>query len=166
MRSLAAYHEQLMRWQRTPYRRGMCMPGRNGGADCVQFVAAVLEWIDEYPPIPPGCFPCPVFPPHASMNDASVVRAVVRYLVRKHRANRVRGEYEWAPGDVVGTRLGDHTLGHVLVAGAQPNTFWHATGTGIVWTGLGWCREVGILAVWRLPAAAAMMQEALACSTS
>lgn len=118
-------------WAGTPYREGERIKGK--GVDCVNFAAGFLDEMrmQEHPTEirrlrGDRCL-------SAKGGTQKAMKAFLRAYDPMHEQ---QSAYYIEPGDLAVT--GVEGPGHVLIAGATPNTWYHAVRPrGIVWTGSG-----------------------------
>lgn len=134
----------LRSWLGTPWVAGQSR--RGVGADCWGFVAGVLDELHGYSQ--PTVRPVLSFEGEWHEPEASMVLSMGRAGNWPHVLRPRKSEIE--PGDVLIVRVGQKGgPGHVLIAGVNPQTLWHANpGVGVCSTSL---RIMGtrVLRAWR-----------------
>lgn len=122
--------EVLESWRRTPYAEAQRCKGV--GVDCVRFVCSVFDELDGRVGIP-----LDEVPPDTAMHAPETARAAMRKIIEAYGpAESVPLDRPLHPGDLVVAGPPDGGPGHALFVGAAPNTLWHASRGGVVWTGI------------------------------
>lgn len=142
-------------WEGTPHVAGQRTPGKGGGVDCINFVAAVLEecYLGAQPSLAlPDAGPIPRPPQDLGAHDADGARwgEVVAWFRRRFPARAVlsdpmglvaprRAGRLSAPGDVLvmTPSKGARGVNHVGICGEAPGSVWHAGGWGVTEGSLG-----------------------------
>ena len=134
---------ELLSWQGTPFMRGQRV--KQKAADCVNFLAGVLDALYGFPPL--KRMSMPIMPgSHSTRRSWENVRSIVTTYPNEV----IRGDIiDVEPGDILVVRAGSGP-GHVMIVGPEPNTLWQSIPTvGVVKTGF---RQTGlnIQRAWRL----------------
>ena len=127
----AALGAAIESWVGTPWMAGQCM--RGVGVDCVRFVDAVLCQVRGV-----TIEPAQRFPQNMPLADREGAMAAAHIMLRRHpNRKRIDGE-PIEPGDVLICRRGAmDSPGHVLIAGVDARTAWHAVaGAGVCMTSI------------------------------
>lgn len=132
----------LDQWKDTPYNTKFATPGV--GIYCSAFVCRVL---DELYRIWPADLP--IIPADVGFHSRKGAVAGLRWFRRRYPASyRIIGG-ETQPGDVfiVGPKGGGP--GHAMIVGPQENTLWHASSTGVCYTGFMLPDNLKVYAIYR-----------------
>lgn len=133
-------------WQGTRYASGQGLRGRV--ADCIGFVAGVLDELHGYDLPPPERHA-----PDTALHNPRLAAEITLRVSRRWPHRVIRGwdlEYEpLEPGDVLICRVGRSPTGHVMIVGTRTHEVWHCdNGDGVCYTGIGQVAD-RIIRVWR-----------------
>jgi cell wall-associated NlpC family hydrolase len=129
----------LRRWDRTPYMAGQRCRGI--GVDCVQFVTAVLDELHGV------STKVPRLRPDSAVHDGRQALPTIKAIRAGFESVVVR-DSTIEPGDVIVVRAtpfpsGPRRYGHVLIAGWEVGTLFHAASpTGVSKTSLQGLQDV------------------------
>lgn len=130
--TLAKIEHVLKSWQGTPYKPYHQEKGK--GVDCVRFVMGVL---DELQGVPHGRLSGLELIPDQAMHDKEKASRLVESVIRRYAPMRRRKIFrELVPGDVLICAQTGGGPGHAIICGALPYRFWHATNSGVGYTGI------------------------------
>lgn len=124
----------LQSWQGTPYARGQQCP--KSGVDCVRFVTAVLDGLNQF-----DSTPLDLVPFDAAMHSREGAVRTIWSLCRGYGLRAYRGA-DSQPGDVIIVSFRGGGPGHAMLVGPKPNTIWHVGNRGVV--RCGWSLPVGM----------------------
>lgn len=124
--------EEILRsWEGTPWRDGAQIKGQ--GVDCVRFVCAVLDELAGRP-----YQMLERLPHQTALHQPRLALRALRAMVRRFpEMRRLRGELTIEPGDLLIVSSWGGGPGHVLIAGARPNTLWQAGSRAVMQGGCG-----------------------------
>lgn len=169
-RTLDQFEQELLRWENTPYSHGMSQC--RAGVDCLHFGCAIMDWLLEFdiarmPPIP-------LLPAATATHRADLAWGVIKFVIDRYDLNVIwhkteptalasagQDDFLCFPGDIVAMQNAVNPC-HMLIAGPDVNTFWHAmpnpgvgrggmSGGRVCKTGWGWCLNTGISRIYRSP---------------
>lgn len=131
-------------WAGTRYMPGQSCRGRV--ADCIGFVAGVLDELHGYEDPPP-------VPRHANdvaFHNPRLAAQVTLGISRRWPMRAVRRGWEPEAGDVLLVRVGSlGTGGHAMLVGARPREAWHCDfESGVCYTGVEAVRPL-LVRAWR-----------------
>lgn len=156
--TLVEFREELESWIGTPFAEGA--RSKQGGADCINFVFAILDYIYRFD----RPTPLPKLPAQCGYNNPSLALKGLKRALDCYKPDTI-----WdhllpistlpdfvQPADVIIIKKSEDQPAHVLIAGPRINTMWHCDmvpgmddNGGVMQTSYGWCRQVGILKIWR-----------------
>lgn len=121
----------LLSWEGTPYMKGQQVKGV--GVDCWRFVDAVMAELHgiQHEPLPR-------IAPDLNLHSSTEVYRLVKLAVGRYPHRLLKSHEPVLPGDSVIVKPSAHAgPGHILVAGVEPNSLWHAiNGLGVARTSL------------------------------
>lgn len=134
----------LESWEGTPY--SLKMSRRGEGTYCSAFVCHVLDELYFRTPTE-----LPKIPDDISFHDWAGAVAGLKWFLRQFpSAERIEGQGEVEPGDVIITGPVDGGPGHAIIVGSRRNTMWQASGVcGVHYTGLSLPDQAQMHAVFR-----------------
>lgn len=136
---IAFFGRALWRWELTPYKARSQSRGKDGGVDCVRFVAAIFDELRGKQTA------ITTLPDDAALHNRKSAIAAMWQLVKALGPNvllqPVDGHLYVQPGDVLVTGPIGGGAGHAIFVGPERNVFWEASGTGV--------RRVGLYALRR-----------------
>jgi hypothetical protein len=122
--------DELRSWEDTPFLVGQMIKGM--GVDCIHFVCAVLDSMYRKS----RAHRLPRLRYDAALhrcNGTQEAVDVIRILYPDHQQIHDR---HLQPGDVATTGPENGGVGHIVIAGPEQNTFWHAQGRSVRKSGL------------------------------
>ena len=136
------FRKILDQWERTPYNTKFAAKGE--GISCSAFVCRVLDELYRRPPID-----MPAIPADVGFHSHHGAVAGLRWFRRRYPTSYRMIGGETQPGDVfiVGPKGGGP--GHAMIVGPQENTLWHASTTGVCYTGFMLPENLKVYAIYR-----------------
>lgn len=129
-RIMARASKVFRSWERTPYIAGQAQKGV--GVDCVRFWSGVLDEMYGYERVP-----LDRKPQDLAMHTREGAMGVMREMMRVYPELEPVTDGTVEPLDTIVVGHRDGGCGHVLLAGTQRNTLWHAGMERVCRTGWG-----------------------------
>lgn len=122
--------ETLERWKDSPYAPGQCVPGPEGGVDCVRWTVAIAADFRgvEMPPLPDEAQDTAMHDPEKAWEIKRTIRRRIEPVVDVE-SQMVQ------PGDFIVSGPVYGGPGHTQFVGFEENTLWHAISPRVCFTG-------------------------------
>lgn len=121
----------LAKWEGTPHSDGQQSPGLKGGVDCIRFVTAVLDELEDS-----SFREIKTLGPYTAIHSVPVATRVMLEILRAYSPLGRVSDGVVQPGDVVVVGPENSAPGHVMVVGPRPGELWH-TAASVQRTGMG-----------------------------